>query len=144
MSFFLFQIKAEEADSFPVLLETIKRQMYDQVKSGLPRDISQSTFLMRIAPLPVLSYLIRLYLKGEIASFCFAYVGETAYAFSQFMEKDVNNLFHMPRVPVPPGLGIFFNRFQGKLNAVLSYLEGILSEDETEEIANDLQKKLGA
>jgi len=144
MSFFLFQIKAEEADSFPILLEAIKQQMYDQVKSGLPRDISQVAFLMRIVPLPALSYLIRLYLKGQIASSCFAYLGETAYTFSRFMEEEVNNLFHMPRAPVPPGLGIFFNQFQGKLNAVLSYIEGILSEDEIEEIANNLRIQLGS
>ena len=142
MSFFLFRIKAEEVDSFSAVLETIKQQMYDQVKSGLPRDISQAAFLTRIAPLPLLSYLIRVHLKGEIASFCFAHVGEASYAFPRFMENKINNIFHMPRLPIPPGLGIFFNQFQGKMNVILSYIEGILSDDETEAIVNNLQKML--
>lgn len=143
VSFFLFRVSADEADSFPVLLKLIKQQMYEQVKSGLPRHIREASFLMRIVPLPILSHLMRLYLKGQIASFCFSYVGETAYTFPRFMGENVHNIFHMPRVPVPPGLGIFFTQFQRKLNAVLSYVEGILSDDEVNTIVHTLQSHLG-
>ncbi len=138
MSFFLIQVKANEADSFSVLLQSIKQQIYDQIKADLPGDIEKASLLMRIAPLPVLSYLMRLPLKGQIASFCFSYIGETAYSSPVFMGKEINNLFHMPRVPIPPGLGIFFNQFQGKLNVVISYLDGILEKDEIDLIVQEL------
>lgn len=143
MSFFLLRVKANEADSFSILLQSIKQQIYDQIKVDLPRDIEKASLLMRIAPLPVLGYLMRLPLKGQIASFCFSYVGEAAYASPVFMGKKIHNIFHMPRVPIPPGLGIFFNQFQGKLNVVFSYLDGMLEEDEIDSIVYALQSKLG-
>jgi hypothetical protein len=143
VSFFLFLIRAHEADRFPALLASIKRQMYDQVKSGLPRDIEEASALMRILPLPILSHLMRLHLKGEIASFCFSYVGEAAYTCPSFMKNKVHNIFHMPRVPVPPGLGIFFHQSHGKLSAVLSFAAGMLSDDEVNTIVHGLESWLG-
>ena len=143
MSFFLLRVKANEADSFSVLLQSIKQQIYDQIKADLPRDIEKASLLMRIAPLPVLGYLMRLPLKGQIASFCFSYIGEAAYASPVFMGKKIHNIFHMPRVPIPPGLGIFFNQFQGKLNVVISYLDGMLEKDEIDSIVHALQSRLG-
>ncbi len=143
MSFFLLRVKANEADSFSVLLQSIKQQIYDQIKADLPGDIEKASLLMRIAPLPVLGYLMRLPLKGQIASFCFSYIGEAAYASPVFMEKKIHNIFHMPRVPIPPGLGIFFNQFQGKLNVVISYLDGMLEDDEIDTIVHTLQSRLG-
>ncbi|MBU0478627.1 hypothetical protein KKC91_08680 [bacterium] len=143
MSFFLLRVKANEADSFPVLLQSIKQQIYDQIKADLPADIEKASLLMRIAPLPVLSYLMRLPLKGQISSFCFSYIGESAYDSPMFMGKKIHNIFHMPRVPIPPGLGIFFNQFQGKLNVVFSYLDEMLEKDEIDLIVNTLRSGLG-
>ena len=140
MSFFMFQIDSEKADNFSFVLKSLKQQMYEQVKSGLPKDIQEASHLMRIVPLPFLSRLMGLHLKGRIASFCFSYVGETGYPFSEFMGSKVNNIFHMPRVPAPPGLGIFFHQFQGKLNGVLSYTDEILSPAE----ANTIMHLLGS
>ena len=143
MSFFLLRVKANEADNFPVLLQSIKQQVYDQIKLDLPANIEKASLLMRIAPLSVLNYLMRLPLKGQIASFCFSYIGESAYASPVFMEKKVHNVFHMPRVPIPPGLGIFFGRFQGKLNVTFSYLDGMLEDNEIDSIVHTLQSRLG-
>ncbi|MDO9464310.1 MAG: hypothetical protein Q7J67_03335 [bacterium] len=143
MSFFLLRVKANEADSFSVLLQSIKQQIYDQIKADLPADIEKASLLMRIAPLPVLSYLMRMPLKGQIASFCFSYIGESAYDSPMFMGKKIHNIFHMPRVPIPPGLGIFFNQFQGKLNVVFSYLDEMLEKDEIDSIIHTLRSGLG-
>ena len=143
LSFFLFLIQGHEADSFPALLSSIKRQLYSQVKSRLPQDIEEASALMRIAPLPILSHLMRLHLKGQIASFCFSYVGESAYIYPRFMRNNVCNIFHMPRVPVPPGLGVFFHQSHGKLNGVFSYTEGMLSDDEVNTMINRMESLLG-
>jgi len=48
-------------------------------------------------------------------------------------------MFHLPRVPNPPGVGIFFNQFKGVLNITLSYLEGVLSEEEADSIGGHLR-----
>ena len=144
VSLLFFLIRPDEADHFPVLIKSIKQQLYDQVKSELPRNFQEASLLMRILPLPILSNIMRLYLKGQIASFSFSNVGESAYKSSSFMGKKILNILHMPRVPVPPGLGIFFHQSQNKLNAVLSFLEGILSDEEANELIHTLQSRLGA
>jgi len=144
VSFLFFIVRTDEADHFPVLIKSIKQQLYDQIKSGLPRNFQEATLLMRILPLPILSNIMRVYLKGQIASFSFSNVGESAYKSSNFMGKKILNILHMPRVPVPPGLGIFFHQFQNKLNVVLSFLEGILSDEEANELIHTLESRLGA
>jgi NRPS condensation-like uncharacterized protein len=143
VSFFLFRIQASEVDDFSVLLESVKQQMYAQVKEGLPRSLWEASFLSRIVPLPILSRLMRIHLKGEIASFCFSLVGETGHMATRFMGKEVRRSYHMTRVPIPPGLGVFFHQSQGRLNAYLSYAEGLLKEDEVNAILSDLRFRLG-
>lgn len=142
VSFFLFRIQPYEAENFPLLLESIKQQMYDQVKSGLPNAFKQASLLMRIVPLSILNHLMRLYFKGEIASFCFSYVGDSTYTVPEFIGEKVRNIFHMPHVPIPPGLGVFFHKSLGKLHFVLSYADGILTDDEANRIVRDVKSRL--
>jgi len=143
VSFLFIKILPDEADNFPILLKSIKKQIYDQIKSGLPGHFQEATLLMRILPLPILSNIMRLYLKGQIASFSFSYVGESAYKSPFFMGKKILNVLHMPRVPVPPGFGVFFHQSQNKLNAVISFLEGMLTDKEADTIVTKLKARLG-
>jgi len=143
VSFFIFKAEASAATDFKALLKSIKEQMYAQVRSDLPGDICKATLLMRIAPASLLGSLLKLYFKGEIASFCFSYVGKTAYTSSYFIGNKIKNIFHMPRTPVPPGIGIFFQQSNQKLNVILSYLDGMLSADEEEIILTSLKSRLG-
>jgi len=143
VSFFIFKVEAELAVSFPELLKSVKEQMYNQVKTDLPGDICKASLLMRIAPLPLLGSLMKIYLKGQIASFSFSYVGESAYESSCFMNNKIINMFHMPRVPVPPGIGIFFQKSKENLNVILSYMDGMLSGEESGKIFDLLKFRLG-
>ena len=89
--------------------------MYDQVKAGLPQDICEASLLMRIVPLPILSYLMRVYLKGEVASFCLLVSwrnGREAGPVSWGRESASS--YHMTRVPISPGLGVFFQQSAGR------------------------------
>jgi hypothetical protein len=142
-SFFIFKTEAGLASRFPELLKSVKEQMYEQVKADLPGDISRASLLMRIAPPSLLGSLLKSYLKGQIASFSFSYLGETAYESPYFMDKIIINMFHMPRVPVPPGIGIFFQKSKENLNVILSYLEGMLTDEESGKIMDLLKSRLG-
>ena len=138
LSFFFFKIQAESVTSFPLLLAQIKEQMYEQVKSGFPEAVKRVTFLLRIAPLPLVNLFMHYMSRKHIASFCFSFVG-SAYNAEKFAQNEVRNIFHLPRVPNPPGVGIFFNQFNGRLNATLSYFEGVLSEAEADNIASQFK-----
>lgn len=143
VSFFIFKADASDAGNFQALLKSIKEQMYAQVRADLPGDICKASLLMRIAPASLLGNLLKLYFKGEIASFCFSYIGKTAYASPYFMKNRITNIFHMPRIPVPPGIGVFFQQSNEKLNVILSYLDGMLSKNEEELILSSLKSRLG-
>jgi hypothetical protein len=142
VSFFLFRIETREVEDFSALLGTIKRQMYEQVKAGLGRDLWEASFLMRIAPPSLLSWLMRARFKGEIASFCFSFVGESGRMPTRFMGKRVHRSYHMPTVPIPPGLGVFFQQSQGRLNLNLSHARGLLSREEVGRIVGSLKSRL--
>lgn len=138
LSFFLFRISASEALNLQAVIDSIKEQMYNQIKMGLPQAIKEASFLMRIAPLFLIDLILKIMSKGNPASFSFAFIGAGAYARDSFMQVPVRNIFHLPRVPSPPGLGVFFNQYQMNLNAVFSYAKGLLSEDELEKIKSEI------
>lgn len=142
LSYLFFQISSGGMDSLKGLTNSIKQQMYEQVKAGFPKDLAEASFLTRIAPRPVLARLLRLPFKGKRASFIFSHLGKSPYLSSEFMQGKVENIFHMPRVPVPPGLGFFFNYFNRRLNLAISYLDGLLEDEEVAMLETDIKQRL--
>ena len=143
VSYLFYQIPVHEADDRKGLIALLKQQMYDQVKSGFPRDLAEASLLTRIAPLPVLGKLLHLPMKGKMATYAFSHLGKSSYQHPLFMDKKVVNIFHMPRVPVPPGLGFFSNYCNGRLNVVMSYLDGVLANDDVLSLDRGIKERFG-
>ena len=137
-SFFMFDIDASKVNDSNWLLAEIKKQMYDQVKAKLPEAILNGSYLFRIAPLAVTNFILKLMSKKSFASFAFSYLSNT-YQQSKLLGAAVQNIFHLPRTPKPPGIGVFFTQFENKLNISISYFEGLLSETQIDQIAADLE-----
>ena len=129
VSYLFFQAPCDIVNNQKGLINIIKTQMYEQVKEGIPRDIMEASHLTRIAPLPFLKKIIDVPLKGKLATFIFSHVGKNPLS-PEIMGARIANVFHMPRVPAPPGLGFFSNFFNGRLNLVISYLDGLLTGKE--------------
>jgi hypothetical protein len=144
VSYLFFKVPAEETADLERIMKAVKRQMYEQVKASLPKDLSAASALLRIASLSFLAKVFRLPLGGKVGSFFFSYLGKGRSQFSECMGSKIKNLFHTPRVPVPPGLGFFFNSFNGRLNLVISYLDGLLTEGEVLLLEKKIKEKLGA
>lgn len=142
VSFMFFRIPVTVAGDRRQAMDAVRTQMYEQIKSGFPHAMAESSMLMRIVPMSALGWLMRRPLRGEFASFSFACVGKGGYACPEFMEARVANLFHMPLVPVPPGLGLVVNHFGDRMNAVLSYLDGMFSDEDIRNIGDDLRRGL--
>lgn len=142
VSFLFFQIPASVATDRKQLLALLRTQMYDQVKNGFPKALHESSMLMRIAPLGLLSRMILKPVRGELSSLGFTCVGKGGYALDQFAGATLANLVHMPLVPVPPGVGFFIGQLGGHLNAVLSYVEGMFSDDDVRRIQSEVKRLL--
>jgi hypothetical protein len=144
VSLLLFRISAREVTDFAALLESIKEQMYHQAREGLVRHILDASHLMRIVPLPVVSHLLKLYLKNSLASFAFSFLGDSGQMPTRFMGKRISRSYHMARVPIPPGLGLFFHHSRGRLSAHLSYARGLLAEAEVDTVLGGLKSRMGS
>ena len=143
VSYLFYQVPLHEAGDRKGLIALLKQQMYDQVKSGFPKDLAEASLLTRIAPLPVLGKLLHLPMKGKMATFAFSHLGKSSYQHPLFMDGKVTNIFHMPRVPVPPGLGFFSNYCGNKLNLVISYLDGVLEHDDVLNLERGIRERFG-
>lgn len=141
-SMFFFQIKPGIIDDMAELTGQIKSQLYDQVQSRFPQNLMKASSLTRIAPLWLMKRIFHLPLQGKIASFCFSHVSKCSYSSHMLMDSRITNVFHMPRMPVPPGIGIFFNTFDNRLNATISWLDGTFSPEEVRLIESELRGNL--
>ncbi|MFW6415196.1 MAG: hypothetical protein ACOCZ2_02660, partial [Thermodesulfobacteriota bacterium] len=143
LSFLFFRISPREVENgLYSSVASLNTQLYEQIKNELPNAMQEAGFLMRILPPSLLSRIMLLYQKGQLGSFNFASLAKSTYPEETFMESNLKNFLHMPRLPVPPGIGIFFARFQGGLNLSVTCLEGILGNEEMDRIKNDLRKIL--
>ena len=143
VSYLFYQIPVEKASDLKEIITRLKQQMYDQVKSGLPRDLAEASLLTRIVPLSILGKLLHLPMNGKLATFAFSHLGKSSYQSNEFMGCSIGNIFHMPRVPVSPGIGFFSNLYGDRLNLVISYIEGIITEKELEKLEDAIQRGLG-
>jgi len=141
VSYLFYQVPVQSITGRAGLIALLKEQMYEQVKSGFPRDLAEASLLTRIAPLPVLGKLLNLPMKGKMATCAFSHLGKSSYRDAEFMGMKIDNLYHMPRVPVPPGLGFFSNYFNGRLNLVVSFLDGLLDDKELEMIEQGIRTR---
>lgn len=141
LSFLLLHIAGETAPDRAAVIQSIKQQMYEQSTLGLQQAICDVTMLMRIAPVSILAAIMRR-IRLMLGSFSFSCVGSSAYESDTFMGVRILNLFHMPRVPVPPGYGFFFNEFRGGLNMVFSYIDGMVTDDDAYRLLEQIRADL--
>ena len=144
VSYLIYQIPVEHGADIKELISLIKQQMYNQVKSGFPKDLATASLLTRILPLSILGKLLRFPINGQLASFVFSHLGNSSYQSNEFMGSSIENILHMPRVPVPPGLGFFSSLYDDRLNLDISYLDGIITDEEIEKLEAGIRSKLGA
>ena len=141
-SMFFFQIKPEDVGDRKRLITVIRSQLYEQTQNRFPEKLAAAGALTRIAPLPLLERIFHLPMEGKIASFCFSHVSKDAFVSADLLGAKIVNLFHMPRTPVPPGIGVFFNSYSRRLNATISCLDGLFGDEELESLERDLRCSL--
>jgi len=140
-SFLFFQLPLEHIYNRVDLIRLLKGQMYEQVQNRFPLQVAEASSLFRIAPRSVVGRIMTATMKPR-ASFSFSYLGRSGYGQDRFCGAPVRSLFHMPRVPHPPGLGIFFNAFGGRLHVTLAWLAGLAEESAMEDVMDRLRSTL--
>jgi hypothetical protein len=75
---------------------------------------------------------------GSAGSVMFSFVSGSSLS-PAFAETPLLNMYHLPLMPPHPGIGVFFNRFEDRINAVVSYRQGILTEDEIDKFTQTIE-----
>ena len=144
VSYLFYQIPAQSGGDLQELASLYKQQMYDQVKSGFPRDLAEASQLSRIAPLPLMARLMRIPFKGKMATFVFSHLSRSSFQSPEFMGCRVDTILHLPRVPAPPGLGFFSSLFNDRLTLTIAHLDGLLDDGELDRLERDIRRHMGA
>jgi hypothetical protein len=130
LSFLYYRFPISDMADRNALAGALREQLIDQVKEEMPAAIEDSNLLMRILPARMFwKFLMRFY-RNRLASFAFTCLGAPALKASAVLGCPVRSHIHFPVIPTPPGIGIVLNQSRGVYHAVLSYIEGILSEEE--------------
>ncbi len=138
LSFHFYRFNASALEDPAALWRQAATQFYRQTSDRIAEQVELAGSLMRIVPAACLGRLAGVPLSGRLGSFSLSLLGEDTFGGRSFLGVPVRNLHHLPRVPTPPGLGLFFTRHGGGLNLVISFLEGMLEDPEAEERADAL------
>ena len=72
----------------------------------------------------------------------FSFISGSSLSEGKFAGRKLTNLYHLPSMPPVTGLGVFFNMFDNRLNAVVSYRSGVFPEADVERFAGSLEQEL--
>lgn len=132
LSFLFFQFPLREAVQRDGLAALLREQLVQQARDGLPASLEEGNLLMRIFPLQMLWAFLMKFYRNRMSSFAFTSLGDPQMTVSEVAGCPVTDYIHFPVIPTPPGLGLILCQHAGKLHAVLSYFEGVLSEEEAQ------------
>ena len=142
LSFLYFRFPVAAAADRDALAGVVREQLMNQAKEDLPAAIEDANLLMRILPARALwRFLQRLY-RNRLASFGFTCLGESAVKATAVQGCRVRDQIHFPVIPTPPGIGLILNQNRGNYHAVLSYVEGVLSEEDADLLMADFHARL--
>lgn len=129
---------ADPAESIP----EIRKQIFIRTGERTALAYRAASRLMRIAPPPLLLKIVRKMGNSTTGTFMFSFVSGTSLEQNRFAGRILTNLYHLPAMPPMTGLGVFFNTFNNRLNAVISYRSGIFPESDIEHFAAELENAL--
>jgi hypothetical protein len=112
------------------IYEELKKELYLQIKDKIAEAFELASRLARILPLCVMAKVMKDQVKKNKISFSFSYVGQSGYQDDSFMDNTIQDVFHLPIVPIYPGIGIYFTKFKDKIQLVLSANQSIVTEKE--------------
>jgi len=142
VSMLWFQVFPEQTDDFARLLRSLKEQRLARIREGLIENGAIAMDFARWAPSRLYARLAERMLKGELASFFFAYTGDFLPGLSHFLGAEILSGFHVAGVLASPGSAALLCLRSGRL--VVSHVRqnGVFSAAELSTFRRQLRRDL--
>jgi hypothetical protein len=141
-SFMMLHTENHAAGSPGQIALEMRDQFIEQVMENVPFKIFDSSALLRICPVSILSQLTSLMFGGRLCSIYFAFLRETGYPEQTFMGLPATNLIHTPMAFCPPSMTLSVTHFAGRANLSLTYVDGSMSDETAKELLAEFKSLL--
>lgn len=144
MAVYTLLLTAEELADPKTATRSLYRKYADFMRRKLPGAMDALMRLMERCPSRLYNLPAFLYLRGELCTLFHSHTGTFAPGLETLAGCRVTNGYHVPSVSSPPGVGIFFSEFDGRLSLTLSWKEGCFAPGELDLLKRTLAGDLGA
>jgi len=127
-----FAMARASLDSMAAAAKLAQAQFEEMTRGRLDRSFTQVLELLRRLPSAVYLAFVRRQFGGEITAFFHSFTGEFSAGLGDVFGARVTNAYHIPSVSAPPGSGLFFGLFNGRLNVTFSWREGSATREEAD------------
>jgi hypothetical protein len=142
LAFHFARFRPSEAADPTGLARALRQQMADAVRDGQIEANAVAMEFLKYRPVSRMLRTLPWTKGGETFSFNCADVTDFPPELDRCFDRHVVNAYHVPAVPLRPGLGVFFNRCAGQGNLVVSWIEGVVSEDEVTRLVDGIAEGL--
>jgi hypothetical protein len=142
VSMLWFQVLPEQVEDFATLLGVLKEQRLARIREGFIENGAAAMNFARWAPSRLYARMAERVLKGELASFFFAYTGDFLPGLSRFLGAEILNGFHAAGVMASPGSAALLCLRAGHLNVNHVRQQGVFSPAELSTFWTALRKDL--
>lgn len=143
LAFHFARFQPSETADLPGLAQALRQQMVDALRDG---QIDASAVAMEFLAYRPLSMMLRdlpWIVNGETFSFNCADIADFPSTPETLFGRGVLNAYHVPVVLPKPGLGVFFNRCRSANNIVVSWVDGVVDEDDVTRILQVVRDGMG-
>jgi hypothetical protein len=130
VSLLWFHVERRHVADLAGLVTELAHQRRAAIADGLIESGAVAMELARWVPSAMQTWLARRNLRGEVASFYFAFTNEFLPGLRSFCGAEILNGFHAPSVMPSPGSSVVLSIREGRLNATHIYQRDAVNPDE--------------
>ncbi len=143
LAFHFARFRPSDTGDVPGLARALRRQMADAVRDGQIEANAAGMEFLQYCPLSTMLRVLPWTAGGELFSFNCADLADWPPTLERCFGRRVINAYHVPVVPPRPGIGVFFNRCMRRNNLVVSWIEGVVNDDDVTRIIDVVRDGMG-
>jgi NRPS condensation-like uncharacterized protein len=130
LSFLFFRLNSNELATTETAIKAINQQLKTQIKNRITERYTDLLNSLLLMPVPIYEAMVNLASNGKMSSFGYSDLGTDKINLTEFRGARIENTFHYPPVPSPPGFNVVNSKTNEKLKFVWAYFDEVLNEDE--------------